>query len=174
MGADEFSGLLVDGGVTGQHVDVRNLQVVEQQKAVIHGVVAEFWTDVSDVDALEWLVGLEVTDLDDEWVWAVALAVKNQLCHNDRVGSGASQRADPPLGSREVWRVNNEGLVGWVPCGCGLETANVGAVAQLGLGVAANVFVGFGWLKEELLLLLGGLVLESRLKRKLACVQGAN
>lgn len=80
------------------------------------------------------------------------------------MGSGASQRADPPLRCGEVWRVNNEGLVGWIP-GCGgLEAAHVGAVAELGLGVAADVFVGFGWLEEELFLLFGGLVLEGGLE----------
>lgn len=59
--------------------------------------------------------------------------------------------------------MNNEGLVGWVPCGGGLETADIGAVAKLGLGVAADVFICFGWLEEELLLLFSGLVLEGGL-----------
>ena len=117
------------------------------------------------MDAVEWLVGLEVADLDHEWVGAIALAVENQLSHNNSMCCGAAEGADPPLGCGQVRAVNNEGLVGWIPCGGGLETAHVGAVAELGLGVAADVLVGFGWFQEELLLLFGGLVLEGGLRR---------
>lgn len=145
-----------------------DLEVVEEEETVVHGVVAEFWTDVSYVYTIQWLMCLQIPNLHNEWVWSVRLSVKDQLGHDDGVGCCAAEGTDPPLGGGEVWRVNNEGLVGWIPCGGSLETADVGAVTELGLGVAADVFVGFSWLEEELLLLLGGLVLEGGLRMMLA------
>lgn len=61
--------------------------------------------------------------------------------------------------------VNDEGLVGWVPGGGGLKTTNVGAVSQLGLGVATNVLVVLCGLKEELVLFGSSLVSESSLDK---------
>lgn len=161
--ANELASVLVDRGVAGQHVDVWDLEVVEEEESVVHGVVSELWTDISNVDAVERLVGLEIADLHHEWVWAVGLAGEDELGHDNGMGGGAAEGANPPLGGSEVWRVNNKGLVGWIP-GCGgLETADVGAVAKLGLCVTSNVLVSLCWLEEELLLLLGGLVLEGGL-----------
>ncbi len=168
--AHELARLLVDGGVAGQHVYMGNLEVVEEEEAVIHGVVTELWPDISDVDALQWLVGLEVANLGDEWVRAVGLSVQDELSHDDGVGGCATEGTDPPFCGGEVGGVQDEGLVGWVPgCGC-LQTADVGAVAELGLGVAADVAVVLCWLEKELLLLWGGLVLESGLGNWLAYI----
>ena len=44
-----------------------NLDVIEQKETVVHGVVTELGTDVSDVNVVERLVCLQVTDLDAEW-----------------------------------------------------------------------------------------------------------
>jgi hypothetical protein len=106
------------------------------------------------VDVLERLVCLEIADLDDEGVGAVGLVVDVQLSHDDGVVGGAAEGADPPLAGRQGGRVDDERLVLGAPGRRRLETSYVGAVAELGLGVTANVLVVSRGL-EELLVLLG-------------------
>lgn len=64
-------GLLVDAGVPGHHVDVWDLDVVEEEETVVHSVVAKLWSNVTNVDVLKWLVSLQVPNLDNEWMWSV-------------------------------------------------------------------------------------------------------
>lgn len=59
--------------------------------------------------------------------------------------------------------MEGEGLVGGVPCGCGLETSHVGAVSEFSLGVAADNLEILGFLEEDFLLLRRALVLEGDL-----------
>jgi hypothetical protein len=59
--------------------------------------------------------------------------------------------------------VDGKGLVVGVPGGSGLEAADVGSVAQLGLGVASDDLVFLGGLEEELFLLGGALFAEGNL-----------
>jgi hypothetical protein len=47
---------------------------VEEKEAIVHRIVAEFGTDVPYVNALEWLMGFQISDLTDERVWAVGLS----------------------------------------------------------------------------------------------------
>jgi hypothetical protein len=63
-----------------------NLYTVEQEEAVVHSVIAELGTDVSDVDVLEWLMGFHVSDLDTKGCWAIRLPINDELSHNDSVG----------------------------------------------------------------------------------------
>lgn len=86
---------------------------------------------------------------------------------------GAAQRADPPLAGCQGGRVDDEGLVLGVPCCRCLETPNVGAVAELGLGVTANVFVVLCLLEELLVLLGGALVAECDLYGALAAASSS-
>jgi hypothetical protein len=182
--ADVLVGLDVDAGVLCQHVDVGDLDLVEEEETVIHSVVTliaslalvlpflglravtyEFWSNISDVNTVEGLVSLQVSDLDNEGVWSKGLSVEDKLRHNHGVVGGAAQRANPPFRGSEMGGVNDEGLVGGVPGGGSLKTTNVGAVSQLGLGVATNVLVVLCWLKEELVLFGSSLVSEGSLDR---------
>ncbi|TKW50409.1 hypothetical protein CTA1_8296 [Colletotrichum tanaceti] len=150
----------VDGREAGEHVVVRDLDVVEEQEAVVHGVVAELGPDVADVDVGEKLVGLLVADGHDEGVRADVLAVEDQLGHDDGVGGGPAQGTDPPLGGSQMRRVQDKRLVGGVPRGRGLQATDVGAVAEFGLGVASEDLVVLGRLEEELVLLRGALLAQ--------------
>lgn len=158
-----LAGVGVDLGEFGHHADVRHLVVVEQQEAVVHGVVAELGADVANMNALQRLVGLHVADLDNEGVRSVGLALDDQLGHNAGVVGHLSERANPPLARRDMRRVDGEGLVLGVPGGGGLETTHVGSVAQLGLGVATDDLVLLSGLGKALLLLGSSLVLQSNL-----------
>jgi hypothetical protein len=162
----ELVRLGIDVRIASKHADVWDLDVVEEEEAVVHGVVTELGTDVANVDVLERLVGLEIADLDAEGGRAVRLALDDQLRHDNCVVGSAAQRTNPPFACREMGRVDGEGLVVLVPCGGRLEAADIGAVAQLCLRIAADdlVVVGLG---EPLLLLLGGTLLaEGDLNRK--------
>jgi hypothetical protein len=141
--------------VLGKHADVRHLDVVEEKETVVHSIIAELGTDVTNVDIRKRLMGLHVADLDDERSRAVRLALDNELSHDHGVVGSAAERADPPLAGSQVWGVDGEGLVFLVPCCCGLESTNVGSVTQLGLGVTSDDLVVLG-LGEPLLLLLFG------------------
>lgn len=120
-----LAGARVDAGEASQHADVRHLDLVEQQETVVHGVVTELGTNVTNVDVLERLVCLEVTDLDDEGVGAVGLVVDVQLSHDDGVVGSAAERADPPLAGSQGGRVDDESLVLGTPCCCCLESSYV-------------------------------------------------
>ena len=65
--ASELVRVGVNECVTSQHTDVGNLDMVKEKEAVVHGVVAELGTNISDVDVVEWLVCLQITDLYAEW-----------------------------------------------------------------------------------------------------------
>lgn len=99
--ADVFAGLGVDAGEAGEHANVRHLDLVEQQEAVVHGVVAKLGANVSNVDVGQRLVRLEVSDLHDKRVRAIRLALDDELGHDDSVVCSAAQRANPPLGGRQ-------------------------------------------------------------------------
>lgn len=85
----------------------------------------ELWSNITDMDVLERLMSLQIADLDDKWVWAVALAVDDELSHNGGIVCGLSKSTDPPLGSSEIWRVQSEGLVIRIPCCGGFKTSNI-------------------------------------------------
>ena len=69
--AEVFAGLGVDRREFGEHGDMGDFDVAEEEEAVVHCVEAEFGADVTDVDVRKGLVRLEVAHLDDEGVWAV-------------------------------------------------------------------------------------------------------
>ena len=141
-----------------------NLDLVEEEESIVHAVVAKLRANITDVDALQWLVRLHVPDLADERMRSVALALDNELRHHHRVIRSPSKGANPPLRSGKVGRVEDEGLVLRIPRGGGLEAANVRAMAQLGLCIAANGLVVLCRLEEEFLLLGSALTAKSRLE----------
>jgi hypothetical protein len=152
---------------------VRHLDVVEQEEAVVHSVVTELRTDITNVDVLQWQVCLEITDLDNKWMRAERLAVDDQLGHYYGMVGGTSERSNPPLGRCEMGRVDSESLVIRVPCSCCLQSSYVGAVAQLGLCVTTNVLVVLCGLKELLVLLCVALVSEGDQEHALVQTVGA-
>jgi len=77
--------LEVDAGELCQHANVRDFDVVEEEVAVVHRVVAELGADIANVDVLQRLVGLEVPDMYDEGMRAVWLPTDDQLCHYDSI-----------------------------------------------------------------------------------------
>lgn len=122
-----------------------------------HSLIAELRTDVSDVDILQRLVGLQITNLDNERVGAIVLASDEQLGHNHGMVGSATQRADPPLRGSQGRRVDCESFVVRVPSGCCFQATDVGTMAQFRLCVTSNDLVFRSWFKEELLLLRGSL-----------------
>lgn len=137
-----------------------DLDVVEKEEAIVHGIVPELWADISYMDIRQSLMGLEIPYLDNEGMWAVGLSIQDQLRNHDSVVGRLSERSDPPLGGGQVRRVQCECLVLWVPGGSGFQPSDIGSVTQLGLRVAADDLVLLGTLEEELMLLGSSLLLE--------------
>ena len=54
---------------------MRDFDIVQQQKAVVHGVVSKFRPNVTDMYIVQWLVCFQVSDLNDEWMWPVGLPI---------------------------------------------------------------------------------------------------
>lgn len=166
----ELVGVGVNVCVLRQHADVWDLDLVEQKEAVVHCVVTKLGTNVTNVDVLERLVCLQITDLDAEGRGSVGLAVDDELRHNYRVVGCAAERADPPLTGRQMRRVDCEGLVVGVPGSSSLKTTDVGTMAKLSLSIAADDLVVVGQ-SEPLLLLFGrSLSLKSDLEMALVCI----
>lgn len=64
---------------------MRDFDIVQQQKAIVHRVVSEFRPNVTNVYVLQWLMCFHVSYLNDEWMWSVGLPIDNQLRHDDRM-----------------------------------------------------------------------------------------
>lgn len=60
-------------------------------------------------------------------------------------------------------RVDCEGLVVCIPCSCGLESTDVGAVAKLSLSIASDDLVVVGQCEPLLLLFWGSLSFKCNL-----------
>jgi hypothetical protein len=125
---------------------VWNLDLVEEEETIVHGIVPKLGTNVTNVDVLKRLVCLQVTDLNTERGGSIRLAVDHELSHNDGIVGSTAERAYPPLACCEMGRVDSEGLVIRIPGSSGLQSADVGAVAELSLGITSNnlVVVGLG------------------------------
>ncbi|KAI6753987.1 hypothetical protein HG530_013163 [Fusarium avenaceum] len=150
----------VDTREAVQHVDVGDLDVVEKKETVVHGVVTELGTNVTNVDIGEGLMGLHVADGDDEGVRTVGFAVDDQLGDDDSVVSSLAQRSNPPLGRSEMRRVHSEGLILRVPRSRCLKTADIRTVAQLSLCVTSDDLIVARALKEKLMLRRRALLLK--------------
>lgn len=60
-----------------------NFNMIEKQVTIVHCVIAELWSNVTDIDTFKRLMGLHISDLTDKWMGAIAFPVKNQLSHHD-------------------------------------------------------------------------------------------
>lgn len=123
--ATEFVCVGVNKCVLGQHTDMRNLDVVEQEETVVHGVVTKFRTNISDVNVFKRLMCLQITDLNAERRWSVGLAINDELSHDDSMVGCPAQGSDPPFTGGQVWRVDGEGLVVLVPRCCCFKSTNI-------------------------------------------------
>ena len=62
-----------------------DLDMIEEEEAVIHCIVAKLGTNIANVHPLQWLVSLHISNLTYEWVGTVRFSIDDQLCHNDSV-----------------------------------------------------------------------------------------
>lgn len=69
--------------VASQHANVWNFDLVKQKETVVHSIVAKLRANVSNVDVLERLMCLQVSDLDTEWGRSVGLSINDELSHDD-------------------------------------------------------------------------------------------
>lgn len=64
-----------------------NLDLVEEQEAVVHGVVPKLGPNVANMDVLQWLVSFQVSDLHDKRVRPIGFTINDELRHyNGMVG----------------------------------------------------------------------------------------
>lgn len=131
-----------------------------------YSLVSKLGTNVTDINVLQGLVGLQVANLHNEGMRTVVLATDIELSHDHSVVGSATEGTDPPLGGSECGGIDGEGLVIGVPGGGGLEAADIGSVTQFGLGVATDDLVFFGPLEEQLVLLGAALFAEGHLERE--------
>lgn len=71
--------------------------MVQEQKAIVHGIVPKLGANITNVYILQWLVGPKVSDLDYEGMRAIRFSVNDQLGHYNGVICCTAQRTDPPL-----------------------------------------------------------------------------
>lgn len=115
------------------------------------------------MNVLKGLVGLQITDVDHKWVRAVVFAIDNQLGHHNSMVRRSTEGSNPPFGGSQGGRMDHKGLVRGIPCSGGLETADIRAMTQFSLSIAANDFVPLGTFEEEFMLLRGALFSEGNL-----------
>lgn len=139
-----------------------------------HSLVTELRPNITHIDVLQRLMGLEITDLDDKRMGAVILAPDIQLRHHNSMVGGAAQRPNPPLGRSQGRRVNGEGLIFGVIRRARLQASDIGPVAQFGLGVAPENLILLRALKEDLVLFGGPLFAEGDLEENSALVTAAS
>ena len=110
---------------------MRDAVVVEHDEAVIDSVEAELGTNVANGDTGQRSVVFEAADLHTEWMRTKVLAVQDETGHDDGVVGSLAETTNPPLGGSQGGRVDLE-LVGLVDVrGSGLQTLDVGTVADL-------------------------------------------
>jgi len=115
------------------------------------------------MDIVQRSMSLHVSDLYHERVRTVGFALDDKLSHDDCVVGSAAERADPPLGRCQAWRVNGKRLILCIPGRSCLQTSYVRPVTELRLCIAADIFVGLSFLQELLVLFIVTLVAEGDL-----------
>ena len=77
--------------------------MVKKKKAIVHGVVTKFRSNIANVDVFQRLVGLQITNLNHKWVGSIALAIDDELGHDYGMVCGTSKGSNPPFRRRQVW-----------------------------------------------------------------------
>ena len=106
-----------------------------------NSLVAEFRSDVTDVDILQRLVRLHIADLNHKGVRSMVLPFNVQLGHYHGMVGSPAQRANPPFGGRQRWAVDGKCLVRGVPGSSSFQSPYIGSVTQLSLCIAPNDLV---------------------------------
>ena len=138
--------------------------MVEEKKSIVHRIIPKLWSNISDMNVLQRLMGLQVSNLDDEGVRTMASASNNKLCHDNSIVCSSTQRSDPPLRSSQVWRVYSEIFILYVPCCCCFQSSHIRPVAEFSLSIASNYLVVEGGFEEFLALFWRTLVTKSYLE----------
>lgn len=115
-------------------------------------LVAKLGSNVTHIDILQRLMGLEIPNLDDKGMGTEVLATNVELRHDDGMVGSPAQRANPPLGRGQRRAVNDEGLVFGIPGGRSLQATHVGTVAQFRLRIATQDLVPLSAFQEKLVL----------------------
>jgi hypothetical protein len=79
-----------------------NFDFVEEKESVVHGVVPKFGTNITNVNILERLVSLKVSDLNNKRVRSVRFSAHNQLSHDYGIVGGTAKRSNPPFTCSEM------------------------------------------------------------------------
>lgn len=90
-----------------------------------YSLVAELRANVTNVDVLKWLMSLEISNLNHEWMRAVVLPVDIKLCHDNCMVGSSAKGTNPPLCRSQGRGVNSEGFVLWIPGSSGLEASDI-------------------------------------------------
>lgn len=131
--------------------------MIKHEQTVVCNVETGFGTNVSNSATWKRLTCLNVPDGNKERVGSSALALGDELTHDDGMICGSTQTTTPPLTGSERRGVDDKLLSVGVVCGGGLQALDIGAVAQFCLGVAADDLKLLGFLEEQFLLFWCGL-----------------
>ena len=90
-----------------------DLDFIEEDEPVVHGATivsilllrqevstlleTKLWSNVTHVNVLQWFMSLQVTNLNNERVRTVTLAIDDELSHNSSIIGGPSKCTNPPL-----------------------------------------------------------------------------
>ena len=102
--------------------------MIENQPAVVFGVVAELWAYISNLDSFARQVVLSAPDLDHERVNAKIVSVHKTLRKDDCMVGPQTQTARPVLGARHSGRVDHKLICLHVQGRSRLDTCNVGTM----------------------------------------------
>lgn len=109
--------------------------------SIVHGPISILGTDVTNDDAIQWLVCFQISDLHNEWVSTMryifisagVVSWEQELCHDDGVVGGAPKSTVPPFARCQVRAVEDEFSGLTVVAGFKLEPPNIAPVSQLSL-----------------------------------------
>ena len=128
----------LDLGVARQHIEVRDTNVVQEQKAIICSIISLLWSNVANDATRKGLAGLNVADLNNNGMRTTTLALDDELRHDNGVICGSAQTTNPPLCRGHRGGMDDELLRRIIVGASRLESLNVGSVPELGLGVTSN------------------------------------
>ena len=155
---------LIDLGEAHEHICAGNANVVESGPTVVLREVALLGTEVTSLHTGQVLPGVQVAELNHEWLDAVVHLVDLKSGKDNSMRSVTSQITRPVLGRCKSGAVDHKLIRGLVQSGSGLNASDVGAVTELSLGVATP---DPGLLDEGhpfLLLLFGGESLHGKIE----------
>ncbi len=106
-----------------------DLNIVEEEETIIHGIIPNFWSDITNIPPFQGFVSLHIPYRDHERMRAVIFATNDELSHHRGVIGRTTQRTDPPFGGGQRWGMHYEDLAFSVPGSGGFEGSHIGSVA---------------------------------------------